>query len=133
MNIPEYILSDIEKIRKILGDAIVHCGVFGSILRIGHSSARDVDVLFVYSGTTFENICQQLEGKQLSLPHILTYRNYGGKFPPPPLTGKYYDLVFIPKDKPDRNFMREIDGTVEYLTTPFESWRKSPKAVEICA
>lgn len=133
MSIPIYVINDINKIRKIFGDNIVHCGVFGSILCGEESQARDIDILFVYKDTTFEEICRRFKGIQLSFPHVLTYRNYGGKIPLPPRNGKYYDLVFMPQKKPDRTFMTVIDGSIAYLTKPYDAWRKRPESVELYA
>jgi hypothetical protein len=130
MSIPKFVMEDIEKVIQLLGDAIVHCGIFGSIQNKNVEEARDIDVLFVYSGKIFEEICEELKQVSLSYPHICSHRNYSSKIAKAPKMGKYYDFLFIPKKKPDRQFMSLLGDKVTYLTDPFDSWQKPIVVIE---
>lgn len=124
MNIPKLIRDDIDRIRRALAPHIVHYGVFGSFLSKGAEDARDIDLLFIYDGTTFEEVKEKLRAVKLAYPYAISYRNYSRSIALPPVVGRYYDLIFMPEKKPDRKFMEMNEHEIVFLTDPFVSWKK---------
>ena len=131
MKTPDFVTKDLETVSRTLDPFIEHYGIFGSLLSNDVSKVNDVDVLWVYSGITFDGIRQKLQSISLAIPFVCSYRNYGVWIPEPPKCQQYYDFIFMPRERPDREFMTIHDGRVQYFTEPFESWRSSGVVVAL--
>lgn len=121
--IPAFVWRDLGLVRSRLSPAIEHYGLFGSILHKGIDNINDIDVLWVYSGRTFAEICTSLRDLKVELPFVCSYMNYSNKIAPPPDADQYFHFIFMPKYRPNREFLARHEGKILYLSPPFDSWR----------
>lgn len=124
MKIPEIVRNDIEQVVSILNPFIKHYGIFGSLLYKEFENTNDIDVVFVYEDISYEEICKLLNEVSLKFIYITSYRNYMKIIADPPIDQKYYDFVFIPIDKPDREFLLRHNNKIHYISSPYKSWKK---------
>lgn len=125
VHIPAFVRRDLATILGQFPTGLVHYGLFGSILHKTIYEVGDIDVLWIYAGLSFDEIIQELANTKLALPFVCSYMNYSSKISPPPNSSPYYHFVFMPKQKPDREFLSRHDGRILYLSFPFEDWRKT--------
>jgi hypothetical protein len=118
----QVVLSDLRLLSRQLADVVRHVGVFGSALQRPTSEIGDIDVLVLYEGISFQELCDRITTLPLRLPAYPAFLNVTYvKAEKRPQDPPGYHMILMPIHDPCWAFLEVHRGAIYYVTEPFVS------------
>jgi predicted nucleotidyltransferase len=105
--LPNEVLSDIKKIKSVLGEGLVKISLFGSSSYKGFDEANDIDLAIFIKGSSLSEVRDLIVTQVLNYPVEGKYINgsYRGPEKVVDKSKKHYDIVVLNHEKTNEKFM----------------------------
>lgn len=107
MNLPQDVVSDINRFKAILGDKLVSVSVFGSTCTKPFEEANDIDLALFVADVDVESVRDQIMTEKFNYP--VDGKSINGTYKKPEVIidkgQKHYDLVVLNHQNPNEKFM----------------------------